>query len=229
MAERGKKMGKSIAFVETSGVSSDELKALCREIIPDVKVYQLIDDSLIQEVNANCGPTPFVPQEDDGILQECPGTGSGFDYQPVLQRGGEAADAIMPFLDTPVLKIDQAMAERAVELGRKIAVIATVESTTGPSVRLIESVAAKMGKEIEVDLHLVEGAMMVLIEQGDAEKHNRMVLGEVQKAAKDNDVVVLAQGSMTVLLPLLKDIPVPVLSSPRLCVERWKELLEAQG
>ena len=60
MAERGKKMGKSIAFVETSGVSSDELKALCREIIPDVKVYQLIDDSLIQEVNANCGPTPFI-------------------------------------------------------------------------------------------------------------------------------------------------------------------------
>ena len=115
------------------------------------------------------------------------------------------------------------------ELGRKIAVIATVESTTGPSVRLIENVAAKMGKEIEVDLHLVEGAMMVLIEQGDAEKHNRMVLGEVQKAAKDNDVVVLAQGSMTVLLPLLKDIPVPVLSSPRLCVERVKELLEAQG
>ena len=40
---------------------------------------------------------------------------------------------------------------------------------------------------------------------------------------------VLAQGSMTVLLPLLKDIPVPVLSSPRLCVERVKELLEAQG
>ena len=71
--------------------------------------------------------------------------------------------------------------------------------------------------------------MMVMIEQGDAEKHNRMVLGEVQKAAKDNDVVVLAQGSMTVLLPLLKDIPVPVLSSPRLCVERVKELLEAQG
>ena len=53
-------MGKSIAFVETSGVSSDELKALCREIIPDVKVYQLIDDSLIQEVNANCGPVSYT-------------------------------------------------------------------------------------------------------------------------------------------------------------------------
>ena len=221
-------MGKSIAFVETSGVSSDELKVLCREIIPDVKVYQLIDDSLIQEVNANCGPTPFVRRRMMEYYRNAQELGVDLNINQ-CSSVGEAADAIMPFLDTPVLKIDQAMAERAVELGRKIAVIATVESTTGPSVRLIESVAAKMGKEIEVELHLVEGAMMVLIEQGDAEKHNRMVLGEVQKAAKDNDVVVLAQGSMTVLLPLLKDIPVPVLSSPRLCVERVKELLEAQG
>ena len=56
-----------------------------------------------------------------------------------------------------------------------------------------------------------------------------IVLAMIRRAAAENDVVVLAQGSMTVLLPLLKDIPVPVLSSPRLCVERVKELLEAQG
>ena len=140
---------------------------------------------------------------------------------------GEAADMIEPFLDTPILKIDQAMAERAVELGRKIAVIATVESTTGPSVRLIENAAKKRGKEVEVELHLVEGAMMVLIENNDVQTHNRMVLGEVEKAAAHNDVVVLAQGSMTVLLPLLENIKIPVLSSPRLCVERIRELLEA--
>lgn len=82
-------MGKSIAFVETSGVSSDELKVLCREIIPDVKVYQLIDDSLIQEVNANCGPTPFVRRRMmeyyrnaqelgvDLIINQCSSVGGG--------------------------------------------------------------------------------------------------------------------------------------------------------
>ena len=48
---------KSIAIVQTSAVSSKELKELCAEIIPDVKVHQIIDDSLIQEVNANGGPT----------------------------------------------------------------------------------------------------------------------------------------------------------------------------
>ena len=78
-----------------------------------------------------------------------------------------------------------------------------------------------------MELHLVEGAMMVLIENNDVQTHNRMVLGEVEKAAAHNDVVVLAQGSMTELLPLLANIKIPVLSSPRLCVERIRELLEA--
>ena len=42
-------MSKSIAIVETSAVSFAELKELCREIIPNVKVTQIIDESLIQE------------------------------------------------------------------------------------------------------------------------------------------------------------------------------------
>ena len=52
-------MSKSIAIVETSAVSFAELKELCREIIPNVKVTQIIDESLIQEVNQNGGPTPL--------------------------------------------------------------------------------------------------------------------------------------------------------------------------
>ncbi|MPN65136.1 hypothetical protein SDC9_212915 [bioreactor metagenome] len=67
--------------------------------------------------------------------------------------------------------------------------------------------------------------MMVLIEQGDRDRHNEMVLGEVEKAAENCDVVVLAQGSMTVLLPLLTHIKTPVLSSPRMGIEYLKEVL----
>ena len=47
----------------------------------------------------------------------------------------------------------------------------------------------------------------------------------VEAAAETCDVVVLAQGSMTVLLPLLGHIQKPVLTSPRLGVERVKEVL----
>lgn len=217
-------MSKSIAIVETSAVSFAELKELCREIIPNVKVTQIIDESLIQEVNQNGGPTPFVKRRMFEYFRNAQELGVDLIVNQ-CSSVGEAADQIAPFLNVPILKIDEAMAEKAVQMGRKIAVVATVESTTGPSVRLIEKKAKELGKKVEVDLHLVEGAMMVLIEKNDAETHNRMVLGEVEKAAKENDVVVLAQGSMTVLLPLVSSMETPVLTSPRLCIERVKEIL----
>ena len=217
-------MKKSIAIVQTSAVSSAELKALCDEIMPDVTVYQIIDDSLIKEVNANGGPTYGVKRRMYNYYQQAESLG----VDVILNQCssvGEVADAIKPFVSVPVVKVDEAMAEKAVALGKKIAVVATVPTTVGPSVRLVEQKAKEAGKEIEIETHLVKDAMMILIEKGDVETHNKMVLGEVEAAAESCDVVVLAQGSMTVLLPLLGHIKKPVLTSPRLGVERVKEVL----
>ena len=217
-------MKKSIAIIQTSAVSSAELKALCDEIMPDVTVYQIIDDSLIKEVNANGGPTYGVKRRMYNYYQQAESLG----VDAILNQCssvGEVADAIKPFVSVPVVKVDEAMAEKAVSLGKKIAVVATVPTTVGPSVRLVEQKAKEAGKEIEIETHLVKDAMMILIEKGDVETHNKMVLGEVEAAAESCDVVVLAQGSMTVLLPLLGHIKKPVLTSPRLGVERVKEVL----
>ena len=217
-------MKKSIAIVQTSAVSSAELKALCDEIMPDVTVYQIIDDSLIKEVNANGGPTYGVKRRMYNYYQQAESLG----VDAILNQCssvGEVADAIKPFVSVPVVKVDEDMAEKAVSLGKKIAVVATVPTTVGPSVRLVEQKAKEAGKEIEIETHLVKDAMMILIEKGDVETHNKMVLGEVEAAAESCDVVVLAQGSMTVLLPLLGHIKKPVLTSPRLGVERVKEVL----
>ena len=217
-------MKKSIAIVQTSAVSSAELKALCEEIMPEVTVYQIIDDSLIKEVNANGGPTYGVKRRMYNYFQQAESLG----VDAILNQCssvGEVADAIKPFVSVPVVKVDEAMAEKAVSLGKKIAVVATVPTTVGPSIRLVEQKAKELGKEIEIETHLVKDAMMILIEKGDVETHNKMVLGEVEAAAETCDVVVLAQGSMTVLLPLLGHIQKPVLTSPRLGVERVKEVL----
>ena len=217
-------MGKSIAIVQTSAVSSTELSALCKEIIPDVKVWEIIDNSLIAEVNANGGVTKAVRRRllsyyenaqslgVDAILNQCSSV-------------SEVAEDFKKLIDIPIVKIDEAMAREAVRLGKKIGVIATVETTLGPSCSLIENAAKQAGKEIEIVRYLVEGAMMIIIEQGDKERHNAMVIGEVERAARECDVVVLAQGSMTVLLPLLTHIKTPVLSSPRMGIEYLKEVL----
>ena len=217
-------MKKSIAIVQTSAVSSGELKTLCSEILPGVTVYQIIDDSLIREINGNGGPTyggrrrlyQYYQQAEslgvDVILNQCSSV-------------GEVADEIRPFIRVPTVKIDEAMAEKAVTLGRRIAVVATVPTTVGPSVRLLEQKAREASREIEIEIHLIKDAMMILIEKGDAETHNRMALREVEPAARSCDAVVLAQGSMTVLLPLLGHIQKPVLTSPRLGIERVRTVL----
>lgn len=184
----------------------------------------IIDDSLIKEVNANGGPTIGVKRRMYNYYQQAESLG----VDAILNQCssvGEVADAIKPFLSIPVVKVDEAMAEKAVSLGRKIAVVATVPTTVGPSVRLIEQKAREAGRKIEIETHLVKDAMMILIEQGDVETHNKMVLGEVEAAAENCDVVVLAQGSMTVLLPLLGHIQKPVLTSLRLGIQRMKEVL----
>jgi Asp/Glu/hydantoin racemase len=221
-------MGKSIAIVQTSQVSSVELQQLCAEIMPEVKVFQIIDDSLIDEVVTNGGPTKGVVRRMCTYYQAAQSIGANAILNQ-CSSVSEAADIAAQTVDIPVVKIDAAMAREAVRLGRRIAVVATVETTVGPSSRLVESMAREAGKEIEIDRRLVDGAMMVLIRDGDRDLHNRMVLSTIEQAAEENDVVVLAQGSMTVLLPLLGHIDKPVLTSPRLAVEDMKRLLHAAG
>jgi hypothetical protein len=117
------------------------------------------------------------------------------------------------------------MAEEAVRLGSRIAVVATVASTMGPSVRLVKRAADAVNKPIQIIECLVDGALDVLMKEGNREKHNRMVLEAIEKIADQCDVIVLAQGSMIVLLPELKHLRQPVLTSPRLGVERIKKVL----
>ncbi|MBR4483648.1 MAG: Asp/Glu/hydantoin racemase, partial [Erysipelotrichaceae bacterium] len=116
------------------------------------------------------------------------------------------------------------MAEKAISLGSKIGVVATVASTVQPSSDLIRNTAKKCGKDVCVNEYLVDGALDILM-SGDVDKHNELVIEAIKKAESENDVVVLAQGSMTAILPLLTDIKKPVLTSPRLAVERVKEEL----
>ena len=45
-------MGKKIFIIHTSNVSYNDLQRLCAQIIPEVKVRNIVDDSLLQAVRA---------------------------------------------------------------------------------------------------------------------------------------------------------------------------------
>lgn len=216
---------KRVVMIHTSPVSLEDLKALCREIIPDVEVFHIIDDSLLDEVKKQGGLTPGIIGRMNIYVQQAASLKPDLIFNQ-CSSVGEAFDLARQQVSCITLKIDEPMAEKAVSLGSRIAVVATVASTMKPSCDLIKKTAGQMKCEVTVDEFLVDGALDVLMKEKNQEKHNKLCLEAIQKAAADHDVVVLAQGSMTVLLPWLQDMPVPVLTSPRRAIERVKELLE---
>ncbi len=215
---------KKVYIIHTSLVSHAELNALFAELVSGTKVHNIVDDSLLHDVMQNGGINERIISRMCAYVQAAAANGADLIFNQ-CSSVGEAADIASKLVAVPVLKVDAPMAEKAVELGTRIGVVATVRSTMKPSCNLVRTKAAEAGKPVEVVEYLVDGALDVLMKENNREKHNAMVLASVRKAEAECDVIVLAQGSMTVLLPELRDVTKPVLTSPRLGVERAGKLL----
>lgn len=215
---------KKVYIVHTSAVSQAELMGLFAEIIPEAKVFNIVDDSLLHDVMANGAINEQIISRMCKYFEAAAANGADLVFNQ-CSSVGEAADMAAKLISIPVLKVDEAMAEKAVELGQRIGVVATVKSTMKPSCNLVRTKAERVGKPVEVKEYLVDGALDILMKEKNRDKHNALVLEMVKKAEAECDVIVLAQGSMTVLLPLLNDITKPVLTSPRLGVEKAREVL----
>jgi Asp/Glu/hydantoin racemase len=217
-------MKDKVAVIHTFLYSVEDLKKQFAEKLPDVEMVNIIDDSLLQEALANKGVTPNIIRKICAYAVEAEHMGC----KCILNQCssvGEVADIAQKLIHIPYVKIDQPMAEEAVRLGKNIAVVATAISTVGPSTRLVERAAEKMGKDVNVNKCFSTGAYDALIRENNREKHNQILTKTIEDAAKDNDVVILAQGSMYHMLPHLKHINVPVLNSLETGVAQIKGLL----
>lgn len=205
---------KFIVVIHTSFVSVDHLRGLFAEIIPEALVHHIVDDSLLADVMAAGKLTAAVTRRvcSYACLAEEMGADLLFNQ---CSSVGEAVNVARAMIHVPYVKVDEPMAAEAVRLGRRIAVVATVASTVAPSVRLVEEAAAAAGVAAKVQPVLVDGALDILMKEGNREKHNRLVLDAIHRSEADSDAIVLAQGSMVVLEPLLGSTRVPVLTSPR--------------
>lgn len=216
---------RTVVVVHTGPATIQPIKQQFQQILPDVRVVNLMDDSLLNDVMAAGHLTEAV-------------TGRIFSYMQLGQQMGadallnacssvgEAASAARPALSIPLIKIDDVMAERAVAIGSRIGVVATVKTTLEPTVRLIRAKAAAAGKSIEVTEALAEGAFQSLLD-GKSELHDEIVKRTIESLADKVDVIVLAQVSMARLVPSLTGMTVPVLSSPQSGVEAVRDALAA--
>lgn len=133
-------------------------------------------------------------------------------------------EMIRPFIKVPVIAIDDNMAKRSVTFGSRILVMATAESTIGPTVEKIQKEAEAAGRDCSIDTLVATDAFRAL-KAMDMETHDR-ILRERAKGVEGYDCVVLAQASMAHLEEKIAAVTgCPVLTSPRLCIEEIKEKL----
>jgi Asp/Glu/hydantoin racemase len=220
-------MTKKVALIHTSFIFFERERLLFElfdELLPDVQKMNIVEDTMLAEVMQQNAITPDVVRrmcqyvlaaealKVDVIFSTCSSLGPAFDVARQL-------------VSIPTLKIDDAMAEQAVSQGNRIAVLATVPTTLGPTIDLILQKAQSFGKTIEIRRALADGAFKILTD-GKTELHDNMVSQKAKEVSNWADTLVLAQCSMARLAPrLTQETSIPVLSSPRLAVQRLKEIL----
>jgi Asp/Glu/hydantoin racemase len=138
---------------------------------------------------------------------------------------GRAVEASRTLCGASVFRVDEPMADKAIEIGSRIGVIATLPSTLAPTVELIGNRAKLVGRNVTLTSSLVEGAFQAVI-SGDGATHDKLVGTALKELASKVDVIVLAQASMARVVDSLSpsEKPVPILSSPRLAIERLAAL-----
>lgn len=115
-----------------------------------------------------------------------------------------------------VKRIDRAMADKAVQDGNKILVVAALKSTVRPTMDLIRNSAQKANKDVDIT-HAVVPDAWAYFEQGDMEKYHQSIARYLNILAIDADIIVLAQASMAGCSAYFTK-SIPILSSPNMGV-----------
>ena len=129
-----------VCILQTSFAKREDTVAFLKEKVPGVRVEFITDSTLLTDVRANGGPSQAVIDRMTLYAKAAEISGADLIVNS-CSTVGEVADIYAKEVNIPVMKIDLPMAQEAVRLGTKIALIATLETTLGPSQRLIEKVA----------------------------------------------------------------------------------------
>lgn len=217
-----------LALIHTVPALVDTFSKLADDTIGDsARVTHMVDESLLADTIAAGVLSPAVARrlamqvfaaEDAGasaILVTCSSVGA-------------AVEAIRPLCSVPLLRVDEPMIDRALELGSVIGAIGTLATTLEPTTDLIRRRAALREQAVDVVPRLCEGAFEAL-RAGDVEEHDRRVRDALREVIAEADVVVLAQASMARVADQLGESErgaVEILSSPRSGMERARHELQ---
>ena len=204
---------KKIGFLHTAEVHVATFDQLLAEIAPGVTATHVVDEVLLADARQQ-GLTDGIHNRVLARMAEAESGGAGVVVCTCSTIGSVAEDAGWQ-------RVDRALANAAVQAGENLLVVAVIASTLEPTRELITVSAENLQKPVNITMHHITGAWEHF-ERGDIDAYSQAIAAGIRAAVNsaDYDAVVIAQASMAGAAALCGDIEIPVLSSPRLGVER---------
>ncbi len=211
----------SIALFHATSKAIKPVVEELRQQAPEMALLQYMDEGLLEMAN------------EEGLGESC--------YQRLrnwiclsYQDGAEAilltCSMFTPFVERlrqeaplPVIGIDEAMFDHAVSLGGRIEIIATIESAAKTTSTQLKERGNQAGVKLDLKATFVPQAFEDL-NAGRSERHDERVREAIRNGIQDADAIILAQASMAHLAADFSEYKIPILSSPRLAVERLLSL-----
>jgi len=215
----------TLALIHTGTFLASVFTDLCHEAMPDVEVFNIVDESLIKNTIAANALTPQTSRRLVQYLQSAQEAGADA-ILVTCSSIGPAVEAAQPFINIPVLRVDVPLADKAIATGARIGVVATLPTTLKPTVELIQARATLAGKQVELLSTVCAGAFQA-VAAGDTATHDQLVTAGIRELMPQVDVIVLAQASMARAANAIPEAErtVPILSSPQLAVDATRDAI----
>jgi hypothetical protein len=216
-----------VTFLHTSAAHIETFEHLVKALAPGVRTNHVVAEDLLADAQVvGAGDASLVVRIQKAMI-DAAGSGAPL-VVCTCSTIGEAAERTPTNGRFQALRIDRAMAERAVRSGPDILVVAALDSTLLPTIDLIREAAVALRRDIAVRHLVVADAWRHFI-RGDREAYVRAVVEAIRREPVAADVVVLAQASMALAAERLQDLGVEVLSSPALGVKDVLDRLQGRS
>ncbi|MEC6162034.1 MULTISPECIES: aspartate/glutamate racemase family protein [Klebsiella] len=216
---------KKIAMLHTSSATLAMMQQLIADIMPEVEVMHLVEESMIKQVMKAGRVTPNIAARIADYVHIAEKADCDI-FITACSSIGTAVEQCQFLTPLQLARIDSAMVKEAIEKGERIAVLATVATTLKPTLDYVQRKIQESGKPRAVTPILMEEAFHALL-AGEMDTHDRIVADGLKTAFSQADVVMLAQASMARVLQQLPTPPVPVLTSPESGIRWLKALAES--
>jgi len=219
---------RKIAFIHTSPAAIPPLAEYFKTNAPEFEITNLLDDGMLRffaasdEARSEARLRDLIGAAIDPYGAELAMITCSAVSRPVMARLGAA-------FPIPLVKIDDALALRAVSCGTRLGVLVTFPPTQATTERLLRETAWAEKKPIELHTLVVADAYEALL-GGKPERHDQLLIAALRKlAGYPLDAIVLAQVSMARILPKLpSELAMPVLYSLPVSLDAVRTALDGR-